>query len=117
MNVQSDAELLADIETAIHFVQRSNPPQVSHLCCGKLGWVEFVLSAGQRLHRPALRDWARRRAAGMIAQAARDGGYRLLPGAPDDTANPSLFVGIAGIGYEMLRLAHPDRLPSVLLFE
>jgi lantibiotic modifying enzyme len=53
----------------------------------------------------------------MIEEAARDGGYRLVPGCPDDTANPSLFMGIAGIGYELLRLAYPELLESVLLFQ
>jgi len=53
----------------------------------------------------------------MIERARRDGGYRLLSGEPDDAANPSLFAGIAGIGFELLRLANPTRLPSVLLFQ
>ena len=30
---------------------------------------------------------------------------------------PGLFDGLAGIGYQMLRLAAPDRVPSVLLWE
>lgn len=31
--------------------------------------------------------------------------------------SPGFFQGAAGIGYELLRLAHPDHLPSVLLWE
>jgi lantibiotic modifying enzyme len=30
--------------------------------------------------------------------------------------SPGLFQGAAGIGYELLRLADPERVPSVLLF-
>ena len=30
---------------------------------------------------------------------------------------PGLFNGLAGIGYQMLRLAAPGRIPSVLLWE
>jgi len=32
--------------------------------------------------------------------------------APDYA--PALFQGLSGIGYELLRLAHPSTLPSVL---
>jgi lantibiotic modifying enzyme len=31
--------------------------------------------------------------------------------------NPGLFQGMAGIGYQLLRLACPDELPSLLLWE
>jgi hypothetical protein len=30
---------------------------------------------------------------------------------------PSFFQGLSGIGYQLLRLAAPERLPSVLAFE
>jgi lantibiotic modifying enzyme len=30
---------------------------------------------------------------------------------------PGFFRGETGIGYTFLRLAHPDKLPSILLFE
>ena len=29
--------------------------------------------------------------------------------------NPSLFQGTAGVGYQLLRLADPTKIPSVLL--
>jgi lantibiotic modifying enzyme len=35
---------------------------------------------------------------------------------PDVTA-PGLMTGIAGMGYQLLRLAEPGRIPSVLLLE
>jgi hypothetical protein len=31
--------------------------------------------------------------------------------------NPPLFQGMAGIGYQLLRLARPDEVPSLLLFD
>jgi lantibiotic modifying enzyme len=36
---------------------------------------------------------------------------------PKQVDNPSFFQGTAGIGYELLRMARPDLLPSVLLWE
>jgi len=35
-------------------------------------------------------------------------------GAPKFVETPGLMVGIAGIGYELLRLAEPELVPSVL---
>jgi lantibiotic modifying enzyme len=31
--------------------------------------------------------------------------------------SPGFFQGAAGIGYELLRLVHPDQFPSALLWE
>jgi lantibiotic modifying enzyme len=45
------------------------------------------------------------RAAAVIARAEQTGAYALHPLLP------------AGIGYELLRLAYPDQVPSVLLWE
>ena len=115
--VIADGGIRADIDAALRFVERSESPQTDTLCCGRLGWIDLLISASDALERPELRDLANRRAAGMIERARRDGGYRLLSGEPDDAANPTLFAGIAGIGFELLRLAHPTRLPSVLLFQ
>ena len=35
-------------------------------------------------------------------------------GGPQAVETPGLMLGLAGIGYQMLRLAEPDRVPSVL---
>ena len=48
---------------------------------------------------------------------------RTLPGFPqqkEQTENqirsPGLMTGVAGIGYQLLRLANPQEVPSVLVF-
>jgi lantibiotic modifying enzyme len=64
-----------------------------------------MLQAAEKWDRHELRECARRRAAGIV-QAKR---YSVL--------DPGLFVGLAGIGYELLRLTEPRQLPSVLLWE
>ncbi len=53
-------------------------------------------------------------AAQVVARAKQRGtfGYSPLLGY-----NPGFFQGASGIGYELLRLAYPDQLPSVLLWE
>jgi lantibiotic modifying enzyme len=60
---------------------------------------------------------AARQAAAVVARAERVGAYALHPLLPASAYGPGLFQGTAGIGYELLRLARPDLLPSVLLWE
>lgn len=58
---------------------------------------------------------ARRLAARAVARRESEGDYRLV--ARTSVTNPSLFFGISGIGYTLLRLFAPERLPSVGRFE
>jgi len=68
-----------------------------------------------RLGRQDLIDRALCRAAALVAPDSSHQGRRWLLG--DDELNPGFFTGISGVGYELLRLTHPDVLPSVLLWE
>jgi hypothetical protein len=65
--------------------------------------IEFLLSAARSLTPGIVVGLSP--GTGMIAQAARMAAID-FPGARTIRRNPSLFVGIAGIGYEMLRLAY-----------
>ena len=60
---------------------------------------------------------ARDRASFVVRCAAKDGNFNLRAHAPGLPANPSFFQGTAGIGYMLLRLAEPERLPCALLWE
>ncbi len=31
--------------------------------------------------------------------------------------NPGFFNGVSGVGYQLLRMTHPDLLPSILLWD
>ena len=67
------------------------------------------------LERPDLVTEARSRAASVVRDAARDNGrYSFLRDDRSEVNDPSFFRGLAGIGYELLRLADPVALPSVL---
>jgi lantibiotic modifying enzyme len=41
--------------------------------------------------------------------------YGWVTGVPLKVETPGLMHGLAGIGYELLRLAEPENVPSVLL--
>ncbi len=90
---------------------------VDHLCCGAFGRVETLFTAGRVLSRPDLTALASALAARVVATARQQGSYFLFSGMPDETYSPGFFQGVSGIGYELLRLAYPDILPSVLVWE
>ncbi|HET7639605.1 MAG TPA: lanthionine synthetase LanC family protein, partial [Ktedonobacteraceae bacterium] len=60
---------------------------------------------------------ARSRVWQVVARAEQTGSFLLHPLLPERVYNPSFFQGMAGIGYELLRMAYPGGLPSVLLWE
>jgi type 2 lantibiotic biosynthesis protein LanM len=104
-----------DIEAALAAVDESGLARPDRLCCGNLGRAELLLCAGRRLDRPDLVERAAAMARTVTARARRRGTYG--GGTLDHCFTPTLFYGIAGIGYELLRLSEAARLPSVLLLE
>lgn len=82
------------------------------LCHGDLGSLELLLQASIALADPALRRQAQQISAALIT-AVEAGGWRC--GTPEQIESPGLMTGLAGIGYGLLRLTAPERVPSVLL--
>ncbi len=83
------------------------------LCHGDLGVIELLLRAKDLLDDSY---WNARiqRAAASILGDIREHGWRC--GTPQAIESPGLMTGLAGIGYGLLRLAEPMRVPSLLLF-
>ncbi|HEU5370357.1 MAG TPA: lanthionine synthetase LanC family protein, partial [Ktedonobacterales bacterium] len=84
------------------------------LCHGDLGNLETVLTAAQMLGDAEYQTHAERLAA-MLLESIETQGW--LTGIPLGVETPGLMTGIAGIGYELLRLAAPARVPRVLTLE
>lgn len=84
------------------------------LCHGALGNLELLVRAARRLERPELTDRTYRLAA-VVCREVEAGRYHC--GIPGGFETPGLMDGLAGIGYGLLRLAVPERVPSVLLLE
>ncbi|WBB76087.1 type 2 lanthipeptide synthetase LanM family protein [Micromonospora sp. WMMD1128] len=84
------------------------------ICHGDLGNIEAVLAAARVLGDAAAARQAELVAASILDYIDQDG---WLCGVPLGAETPGLMSGIAGIGYNLLRLAAPDRVPSVLLVE
>lgn len=102
-----------DVERALSGVPDDRIPRYDHACCGAVSWIALFLAAGRRLDEPRHERRARRIAAGIVP--GDDGEWALQSGTPR-RPDPTLFRGLGGVGYSLLRIANPD-LPSVLLFE
>ena len=109
-----DRATLDEIEAALQTTLGRGFGQNHSLCHGDLGNAELVLQAAR-----ALGDsrWQREvsRVSTSIAESLAHKGY--LCGTPSSVATPGLMTGLAGIGYGLLRLAEPERVPSVLTLE
>jgi len=84
------------------------------LCHGDLGNLDFLLLARQALEDPALDGPIADQTCATLAGIARDG---WLCGTRGGVESPGLMNGFAGIGYGLLRLAAPGRVPSVLALQ
>ncbi len=82
------------------------------LCHGDLGNLETLLVATQILNDPWCHEQFHHFRGVILDSIETDG---CLTGAPLGIETPGLMTGLAGIGYELLRLAEPERVPSVLL--
>jgi type 2 lantibiotic biosynthesis protein LanM len=110
---ESAAEVHAAVAATIAFGVRGP----DYLCCGNLGRAELLLQAGLDFDRPALRRRAEALAEDVLRDARRDGGFRLVYDMRASGYKPDLFRGAAGVGYALLRLAAPQRVPSVLSWD
>jgi type 2 lantibiotic biosynthesis protein LanM len=106
-----------DLDVALQTTERVGVQGVDHLCCGTMGRVDVLLTAARRLGRASWLEAAQRLTAGVLERARCTGAFQLYPNVPSDVYNPSFFRGMAGIGYGLLRVAEPDALPCVLIWE
>jgi lantibiotic modifying enzyme len=109
-----DATSRAEIRTALVTTLAEGFGHNHSLCHGDLGNLDFVLQAAERLGDPRWRARANGRAALILESIEREG-WRC--GVPLRVESPGLMTGLAGIGYGLLRLAEPTRVPSVLVLE
>uniref|UniRef100_B8HVI2 Lanthionine synthetase C family protein n=1 Tax=Cyanothece sp. (strain PCC 7425 / ATCC 29141) TaxID=395961 RepID=B8HVI2_CYAP4 len=111
------AAIQQEIEIALQTTQKQGAYGLDHLCCGTFGRIELLLVAAERFDRPELQETARYLATQVVTKATEQGGYRLFANLPPAVLNPNFFQGIAGVGYQLLRLTHPNQISSVLLWE
>ena len=116
LEIVDSPDIRSDIELALHTTQKHGVRTIDHLCCGNMGRIETLYVGAQRFSRSDWHQAALLQATQVVARARQTGGYRLFANLPNSVFNPGFFQGVAGIGYQLLRLACPA-LPSVLLWE
>jgi type 2 lantibiotic biosynthesis protein LanM len=108
---EDDPATRVEVRTAVETTRARGFASNHTLCHGGLGNLELLLEAGRA---PGGRDGSEesRRIGSRLLDSMRTGGWRCA--TPLGVESPGLMTGLAGIGYQMLRLAGPDRVPSVL---
>jgi type 2 lantibiotic biosynthesis protein LanM len=114
LSLLDDPSLHGEIAVAVETTLAAGLGFSHCLCHGDLGCLDFLLLAAHRLGDSGLAEEVYRLAGGVLANVADDG-WRC--GMPAGAEPPGLMLGLAGIGYGFLRLACPERVPSVLLLE
>ncbi|HEU5373949.1 MAG TPA: type 2 lanthipeptide synthetase LanM family protein [Ktedonobacteraceae bacterium] len=113
-----DVEMQKELETALRITLACGTGY-SHelvgsnhsLAHGDGGNLDIVLLAAQKLQDPSLRT----RLARLVSQFLASGRQSdWIMGVPFNVETVGLMEGLAGIGYQCLRLAEPERVPSVL---
>lgn len=114
LNDANDAEIYSEINTALETTLAHGFGSNHSLCHGDLGNLELLLQASQTLDNP---EWKMQvdRLSTIILESINKHGW--LCGVPLGVETPGLMTGLAGIGYQLLRLAEPERVPSVLVLE
>jgi type 2 lantibiotic biosynthesis protein LanM len=111
-----DPQLLAEIDANLpHFPDLLG---LDHWCCGSAGAAEVLMYVGMLLDREELVAKAGSMIDQSVRRALKSVYYRFSPEVGENYCfQPSLFRGLAGIGYTLLRSMDPSGLPCILAFE
>lgn len=114
LDILDDDEIRDEIAVALNTTESFPIGAMDHLCCGNFGRLEMLFTAGHCLGRGELISLAQYRAIQLLRRAEETHHFFWPSGI--DAQNPGFFTGISGVGYQLLRMAHPGVLPSVLLW-
>ena len=104
-----------DISHGLRATRLAGAQGLDTACCGAMGRVEVFVVAAKELGDPGYLQEARKLASSILRRSQQDRSYAL--GWKKVPYLASFHQGMAGIGYEFLRLATPASLPSLLLWE
>ena len=107
-----DRETREEIHVALRKTVEAEFGVHHSLCHGDLGHLDVLLHAAQRVDGSWWSGAGERLARETLIGIAERG---CLVSRQAHLVPPGLMIGLAGIGYGLLRLADPDRVPSVLV--
>jgi lantibiotic modifying enzyme len=117
-----DPALRSDIDNALKITRALPEPANDQLCCGSFSHIDVLHTAGTLLDRLHLSEHAREMARRAVERSSGNNFHLSHQAHPTKTPQtdqtiPSLFLGLPGVGYTLLRLRYPRLLPSVLMLE
>lgn len=112
LKYMDDTTLRAEIEAALQTTLAHGFGLNHCLCHGDMGNLEFVMGATKLPALSQYEEQVQSLISALLDSIERQG---WMTGVPLSVETPGLMVGIAGMGYELLRLAASERVPSVLL--
>lgn len=116
LSMLHDAEIDAEIDASLQTTIRRGFGINHSLCHGDMGNLDILLTATQLLVDPSCKEEIQdvvQYIAPMLLDSIETQSW--ISGVPHGVETPGLMVGLAGVGYALLRLAAPERVPSVLL--
>jgi lantibiotic modifying enzyme len=115
LSFMSDSAIHAEIEAALRATLAHGFGLNHSLCHGDMGNLDVLLTATQLLPQAQAYEEHLQRFTPMLLDSIEEQGW--VTGIPQGVETPGLMVGIAGIGYGLLRLVAPEQVPSVLLLD
>jgi len=123
LHLIGDAEVREEIRYALDavksFAEEASFGRVEQddLCCGHMGRVEVRHQASRELKNGKRVKRAQSLALQVVNRGKQRGHYAPSAARGTATFSPTFYQGMAGIGYTLLRLARPESLPCLLLFQ
>lgn len=108
------ARLRSRLEAALHMTLAYSFGRNHALGHGDLGCLDLLWQGSAALNDEPWRNCYARQTAAVVTNLQHNG---WVTGIPLGVESPGLMAGLAGIGYGLLRLADPQRAPSVLALE
>ncbi|MEM6611443.1 MAG: type 2 lanthipeptide synthetase LanM family protein [Cyanobacteria bacterium P01_C01_bin.72] len=109
-----DCQIQTEIDIALDTTWKKGFGRNHSLCHGDLGNLELFLAASLNLENSDSQAKVEHLTATILQSIDRQG---WLCGVPWGVETPGLMTGLAGIGYQLLRLAQPEAVPSILMLE
>lgn len=113
-DVYEDSEFAEETKVALYTTLAHGMGLNHSLCHGDSGSLEYLLQYN-KAYPDAMLNPTITELLGSLRFSFQKHGY--ISGVALGMETPGLMTGLAGLGYQLLRTALPDRLPSILLLE
>lgn len=104
--------LQEELTVALNTTLRAGFSKAHSLTMGSFGSLELIFSYGVQQQDADVLEKSKKIAA-VLLQNIQQTGWNC--GLPNGLTTPGLMTGVTGIGYQCLRMAAPDRIPSILM--